>query len=103
MGAAGTKIPTTRVPAYRCNTRCSGWLDDVHPTVEVGEVHRKVCFSGLIAGCKESAYVSVKNCGSYFIYNFNRQVIVPHATVAQTEHVPTVPEPLVHVYKVFNM
>nr|XP_058967977.1 uromodulin-like [Pocillopora verrucosa] len=34
VGAAGTKMPTTRVPAYRCGTDWSGWLDDVHPTVE---------------------------------------------------------------------
>ena len=38
MGTAGTKMPTTRVPAYKCSTDWSGWLDGAHPTVEDGEV-----------------------------------------------------------------
>ena len=38
VGAAGTKMPTTRVPAYRCGTHWSGWLNGSHPTVEDGEV-----------------------------------------------------------------
>ena len=68
VGAAGTKMPTTRVPAYRCDAVYSGWLDDAHPTVEDGKVQRKVCFSHLNTGCKYSISISVKNCGSYFIY-----------------------------------
>ena len=42
VGAAGTKMPTTRVPAYRCCTDWSGWLDNTHPTEEEGEVNKKV-------------------------------------------------------------
>ena len=38
VGAARTKMPTTRVPAYRCGTDWSGWLVDAHPTVEDGKV-----------------------------------------------------------------
>ena len=68
VGAAGTKMPTTRVPAYKCGTDWSGWLDSAHPTVEDGEVDGKVCFSDRSTGCKYSEYISVKNCGSYFIY-----------------------------------
>ena len=68
MGAAGTKMPTTRVPAYRCGTDWSGWLDDAHPTVEDGEVGKKVCFSDRSTGCQSKNMISVKNCGSYFIY-----------------------------------
>ena len=30
VGAAGTKMPTTRVPAYRCGADWSGWLDGAH-------------------------------------------------------------------------
>ena len=51
VGAAGTKMPTTRAPAYRCVTDWSGWLGGSHPTVEDGEVPRMVCFSGLPTGC----------------------------------------------------
>ena len=69
MGAAGTKMPTTRVPAFRCGTNWSGWLDGAHPTVEDGKVKRTVCFSDRPSGCKYSIEIDVKNCGSYFIYN----------------------------------
>ena len=73
VGAAGTKMPTTRVPANRCGTVWSGWLDGAHPTVEDGEVSRKVCFSDRSTGCKSSKYIFVKNCGSYFIYRLIEQ------------------------------
>ena len=78
VGAAGTKMPTTRVPSYRCGTDWSGWLDGDHPTVEDGEVHRKVCFSNRPSTtplCRYSTKIYVKNCGSYFIY----RLIAPHA------------------------
>ena len=66
--AAGTKMPTTRVPAFRCGTNWSGWLDGAHPTTEDSEVSRKVCFSGRRISCQYIITISVKNCGSYFIY-----------------------------------
>ena len=72
VGAAGTKMPTTRVPAYRCGTHWSGWLNGSHPTVEDGEVLRAVCFSDRFTGCKYSKVTIVKNCGSYFIYKLQQ-------------------------------
>ena len=71
VGAAGTKMPTTRVPAYRCGTDWSGWLDDAHPTVEDGTFQKKVCFSDRSSGCKFSNKIFVKKCGSYFIYKLH--------------------------------
>ena len=68
VGAAGTKMPTTRVPAFSCGTYWSGWLDGAHPTVEDGEVKRKVCFSDRSSGCKHTIRIYVKNCSSYHIY-----------------------------------
>ena len=68
VGAAGTKMPTARVPAFRCGTHWSGWLDDSDPTVEDGEVQREVCFSDRSTGCKYSNKIFVENCGSYYIY-----------------------------------
>ena len=68
VGAAGTKMPTTRVPAYRCGTTYSGWLNGAHPTVENGEVLRAVCFSDISTGCRYKTQISVKNCSSYYIY-----------------------------------
>ena len=61
-GAAGTKMPTTRVPAHRCGTDFSGWLDGAHPSVEDGEVSRTICFSERVHGCKYTTQTSVKNC-----------------------------------------
>ena len=68
VGAAGTKMPTTRVPAYRCGTKWSGWLKIAHPTVEDGRVFGYVCFSDRSNGCKYNYGILTKNCGSYFIY-----------------------------------
>ena len=68
VGAAGTKMPTTRVPAHRCGTDWSGWLITAHPTVKDGEVRGRVCFSDRSTGCKQLKNIFVKNCGSYFIY-----------------------------------
>ena len=68
VGAAGTKMPTMRVPAYRCGTDWSGWLAGSHPTMEDGEVSRTICFSDRATGCKYSIEISVKNCGSFYIY-----------------------------------
>ena len=62
-------MPTTRVPAYRCGTAWSGWLDGAHPKVGDGKVIRMVCFSDRRTGCKHSIIISVKNCGSFYIYN----------------------------------
>ena len=67
VGAAGTKMPTTRVPAYRCGGDWLGWLDDTHPTVLDGKVKRMVCFSDRSTGCKYAITIAVKNCGSHFI------------------------------------
>ena len=53
-------MPTTRVPAYRCGTAWSGWLDGAHPTVKDGEVLRKVCFNDRFSGCKDKKATIVK-------------------------------------------
>ena len=66
--AAGTKMPTERVPAYRCGTDWSGWLKGAHPTLEDGEVKREVCFSDRDTGCTGERNILVKNCGSFYIY-----------------------------------
>ena len=65
-------MPTTRVPAYRCGTNWSGWLNGTHPKVKDGEVLRTVCFSDPSTGCKYSKVTIVKDCGSYFIYKIQQ-------------------------------
>ena len=72
VGAAGTKMPTTRVPAFRCGTDWSGWLDGAHPAVEDGEVSREVCFSDRFTGCRYSIKILVKNCGLFYIYKLTQ-------------------------------
>ena len=64
------KNANNAVPAFRCGTDWPGWLDGAHPTVEDGKVKRTVCFSDRFTGCKSPNTISVKNCGSYFIYDF---------------------------------
>ena len=71
VGAAGTKMPTTRVEPYHCGTDRSGRLDCAHPTVEDGEVRREVCFSDRPSGCRYLNNIFVKNCGAYFIYKLH--------------------------------
>ena len=61
-------MPTERVPAYRCGTDSSGWLEGAHPTLEDGEVKREVCFSDRHTGCTDKRNILVKNCGSFYIY-----------------------------------
>ena len=73
VGAAGTKMPTTHVPAFRCGTVFSGWLKTAHPLVEDGETFKTVCFSSKINHlCEDTKTISVKNCGRYFIYKLSK-------------------------------
>ena len=67
-GDAGKKIPTTPVDGYHCNTAYPGWLRGDEPTVGDGEVSRTVCFTRGGNTCKNSVAITMKNCGSYFIY-----------------------------------
>ena len=61
MGSTGTKMPTTRVPAFRCHTDWPGWLVGSDPTMEDGEVHRTVCLSNRNNGCKYFKKYKIRN------------------------------------------
>ena len=61
VGAAGTRMPTERVQAFRCGTNWPGWLTTTHPTVEDGEVRGMVCFNDRSTGCQYSKKIFVKN------------------------------------------
>ena len=71
VGAAGTKMPTTQVEPFRCGAAISGWLYGTHPTVEDGEVLRKVYFSARNIDSSFDAQISVKNCSSYYVYKLH--------------------------------
>ena len=70
-GSAGTRMPTSCPPEYRCNTYATGWLNGGHPTVADGQVSRRVCFRYSGNCCHWSTNIKVRNCGSYYVYYLN--------------------------------
>ena len=71
-GLAGTRMPTSCTPVQRCSTDVTGWLKGGHPTVADGKVSKWVCFHYLDACCDWKKNISVRNCGSYFVYYLTR-------------------------------
>ena len=71
QGAAGTRMPTSCPPTWRCGTAGSGWLNGVHPTVADGRVTRQVCFDWDLNCCWKSTNIQVRNCGSFYVYHFS--------------------------------
>ena len=71
FGEAGTKMPTTCVPAYRCGTHAPGWLNGVNPTVADGQVTRQVCFTWGNNCCSWNTNIRVRNCGDFLVYFFH--------------------------------
>ena len=51
-----------------CSTDAPGWLSGGHPAVAEGAVRRKVCFAYFFGCCSYSKYISVRNCGAFFVY-----------------------------------
>ena len=71
QGAAGTRMPTSCPPIYRCDASAPGWLNGGHPTVADGKVTRQVCFHWTSSCCQWSTNIEVRNCGSFYVYYFN--------------------------------
>ena len=78
-------MPTTRVPAFRCGTYFSGWLNGAHPSVEDGEVSKMICFSDRVHGCEDTIQIYVKTVDLTSSTNFLPHINVTHATVVQTD------------------
>ena len=70
-GVAGTRMPTSCPATNRCGTHSPGWINGTNPQVEDGEVLRKVCFHWDGNCCNWSTTISVRNCGSYFVYKLS--------------------------------
>ncbi|XP_078377310.1 pancreatic secretory granule membrane major glycoprotein GP2-like [Oculina patagonica] len=73
QGAAGTRMPTSCPPDWRCGTVATGWLNGEHPSVAEGKVTRQVCFHMNSDCCVNSNwewsnYIQVRNCGSFYVY-----------------------------------
>ena len=56
------------VPMYYCGAIAPGWLNGRHPSVAEGAVQRQVCFSRYNRCCFASTYVTVRNCGGFYVY-----------------------------------
>ena len=69
QGDAGTKMVTTCPLEFRCDAAYPIWLSGGHPTVAEGTVTRNVCINKS-ACCAIFFPIQVKNCSSYYIYNF---------------------------------
>ena len=70
-GGAGDQMPESCVPKLRCGTHVPGWLNGSHPSVAAGVVQRQVCFTRNSHCCDWSTYISVRNCGGFFVYKLH--------------------------------
>ena len=64
-------MPTSCVPAPRCGTSATGWMNGIHPTVAQGKVTRKVCYNWENNCCWRSNNIEVVNCGQYYVYELS--------------------------------
>ena len=86
VGAAGTRMPTERVQAFRCGTNWPAWLTTTHPAMEDGEIRGMVCFSDRSTGCQYSKKIFVKKMWIllHLQFFFSHQIVI-RAIVVQTE------------------
>ena len=71
-GEAGTQMAESCANKHYCGTDAPGWLSGGHPALTDGPVKRKVCFSSFGQCCYYSNYVTVKNCGGFYVYKLER-------------------------------
>ncbi|XP_073259235.1 uncharacterized protein [Porites lutea] len=67
-GAAGDRMPTSCVPKNRCGTHATGWLNGSHPSVEEGNVTRRVCYHWNSNCCNWKNDIQIQNCGAFYVY-----------------------------------
>ena len=68
LNVDGITMATSCPKQQRCGRALPGWLETAHPTVTEGKVKGKVCFRKQGDCCEESKFITVKNCGSYYVY-----------------------------------
>lgn len=67
-GGAGNQMPEYCVNKEHCGTQGPGWLNGSHPSAREGAVRRKVCFHWRSFCCLFETYITVRNCGEFFVY-----------------------------------
>lgn len=72
-GHAGNQIAMecVRHSRFACYARLQGWIRGNMPTVAEGRVDRAMCFRDQNNCCLKSKTITVRNCGSYFVYQFS--------------------------------
>ncbi|XP_068711539.1 uncharacterized protein [Montipora foliosa] len=68
---AGNQMADTCVERYHCGAKNPGWLHGGHPSVGDGAVVRRVCFTGDHDCCEYFVYISVRNCGGFYVYKLS--------------------------------
>ena len=61
-------MPESCVNTGHCGTHGPGWLNGSHPSMDEGAVRRKVCFHWRSLCCLFETYITVRNCGEFFVY-----------------------------------
>ena len=92
-GPAGTRMPE-QPPGYStCGTRCTGWVNGIHPTTPGQEKQVQICFDcGYSNKCYgPSTYATIRNCGNYYLYNL-REVPSCYSRYCGQESGLTAPE-----------
>ena len=72
QGAAGDRMADKCVPVNHCGSRWSGWLYGAHPSMADSVVTRTVYFSSSYTCWDWYQNIRIKNCGTYFVYEFPR-------------------------------
>ncbi|CAF1031671.1 unnamed protein product [Adineta steineri] len=68
MGTGGTTLPLTPPGLNLCGSTGTGWYAGAMPS-SGAMVNGTVCFNWDTAVCRYSSFISVVNCGSFYIYN----------------------------------
>ncbi|CAF3623146.1 unnamed protein product [Rotaria sp. Silwood1] len=68
IGTGGTIIPLISLGMGHCSAYTGGWFNGTLPTTVSAVVNRTVCFTTSRVLCIYNRFVSVINCGSFYVY-----------------------------------
>jgi hypothetical protein len=70
-GGAGTRLASTPMEGFRCNTQGTGWYNGSYPTVVGATTTGTVCFGWPNNDCQWSNEISVMNCGKFYVFELD--------------------------------